>query len=647
MNKISTTSENMESDNLEKLRAVFPQFVKDGNIDFDALKAFFEKEGKLPQNQEKYGLSWAGKSNAFKLIKTPATGTLTPNEKESVDFDKTENLFIEGDNLEVLKLLQKHYREKIKMIYIDPPYNTGKDFIYKDNFKENISDYYERTGQSENGIKLTTNPESAGRYHSDWLTMMYPRLFLARNLLKEDGVIFISIDDFEMANLRLIMNEIFGEENSLTESPTALIWQRSGSTAGHFANAHEYILCYAKNKEGLPFFKLSDYGEDSVIAHGALKRISSANPASEITFPVGFEYDGKDAVFEEEIGGSEKEFISGKMIFKDGKLAEPVIVKAGWGMRDQVLSWIDGEETYDTKGQKIIRFYFNKEGILWYEKERGTVHPKTILDKEVGTTKTGSTELQELMKFKAIDYPKPSSLLKFFYSFSTSENDIVLDFFAGSGTTAHAVMNLNAEDGGNRKWICVQLPEETDEDSEARKVGFQNIAQISRERIRRAANVIASKAKQSKLSFEQGENSGPDLGFKALTLSKSNYRQWNELTDQDDPKKLLEQQKLFLEKPLVDGFDEKAVVYEILLKEGYDLNSEVKKENDFWIIDDCHPELGSGSRKITISFADKLSKKEIEKLDLAEGDTFVCLDSSLDDSAKVNILRRWYNVKTL
>ena len=207
--KITKTSQNLQNDNLEKLRKVFPNFVKDGQVDFDALKKFFTDE-EILAGEEKYGLNWAGKSNAFKLIRTPATGTLTPQEKESKNFNETQNLFIEGDNLEVLKLLQKKYREQIKMIYIDPPYNTGKDFIYKDNFKENISDYYERSGQSENGIKLTTNLESNGRYHSDWLTMMYPRLFLARNLLKDDGVIFVSIDDNEVANLRLIMDEILG-----------------------------------------------------------------------------------------------------------------------------------------------------------------------------------------------------------------------------------------------------------------------------------------------------------------------------------------------------------------------------------------------------------------------------------------------------
>src|SRR3989338_7954850 len=247
LGKVATTSEPVLTESLMKLREVFPQFVKDGQVDFAALQAFFDKEG-ITAGPEKYGLSWAGKSRALQALRAPATGTLTPQEKESKDWDKTQNVFIECDNLEVLKLLQAQYRGAIKMIYIDPPYNTGKDFVYKDNFTEGVSDYYERTGQSKDGIKLTANLESNGRYHSDWLTMMYPRLFLAKNLLKDDGVIFISIDDNEVANLRLIMNEIFGEENFIA----TIVWQKKYSPqndATYFSDMHDYIVCYARHKK--------------------------------------------------------------------------------------------------------------------------------------------------------------------------------------------------------------------------------------------------------------------------------------------------------------------------------------------------------------------------------------------------------------
>ncbi len=629
-NKVATTSAPMQNENLEKLQTVFPNFVKDGQIDFDALKAFFDTEG-LTAGPEKYGLSWAGKSRAFQAVRTPATGTLVPQREESKNWDDTENLFIEGDNLEVLKLLQKHYREKIKMIYIDPPYNTGKDFVYKDNFTQGVADYYEQTGQTQGGIKMSTNTEKNGRYHSDWLTMMYPRLFLARNLLKEDGVIFISIDDNEVANLRLIMDEIFGEENSLTESPTALIWQQSGTTAGHFANAHEYIICYAKNKINLSFFSLIDYGDDSVISHGALKKISKANPASEIVFPAGFPFEGTNAIFEGELGGSEKEIIDGKMVFENGKLVEAVSVTAGWAMKDQILSWIDGEETYDTKGQKILRFFFNKEGMLWYQKERGTVHPKTVLDKSVGTTKIGSSELEGLMGLRVFDFPKPVSLLKFLFGFTTKDTDIILDLFAGTGTTAHAVMELNGEDSQHRKWICVQLPETTDEDSEANKAGYKTISDISRERIRRAGEKISK----------------GDIGFKSYKLAPSNYRQWREITTEEDTEALIKQSKLFTEKPLVDNFQEQNVAHEILLKEGFDLNTVVEGQKIITgVIEYYRATDPETSQTIYISFSDKITKTAIDQIGMEENATFVCFDNALDDTTKVNVGRN-INIKTI
>src|SRR3989344_1410687 len=245
LGKVATTSEPVLTESLMKLREVFPQFVKDGQVDFAALQAFFDKEG-ITAGPEKYGLSWAGKSRALQALRAPATGTLTPQEKESKDWDKTQNVFIEGDNLEVLKLLQAQYRGAIKMIYIDPPYNTGKDFVYKDNFTEGVSDYYERTGQSKDGIKLTANLESNGRYHSDWLTMMYPRLFLAKNLLKDDGLIFISIDDNEVDNLKKICDEIFGEENFIGN----VIWNstKSVTNTALISVSHTYNLIYAKDK---------------------------------------------------------------------------------------------------------------------------------------------------------------------------------------------------------------------------------------------------------------------------------------------------------------------------------------------------------------------------------------------------------------
>lgn len=590
MDKLGSTSENIENMNLAKLRQVFPQFVKDGQIDLDSLKAYFEKDGLLPENDEKYGLGWAGKSNAFKLIKTPATGSLVPDEKESVDFDTTENIFIEGDNLEVLKLLQKHYREKIKMIYIDPPYNTGKDFIYKDNFKENVSDYYERTGQSEDGIKLTTNPESAGRYHSDWLTMMYPRLFLARNLLKEDGVIFISIDDNEVANLRLITDEIFGEENFIGEM--TIIRAEGGGLAKQLIKGHDYLLIYSK----------------SVASFEPLKKPKDIR--GKIVEIEGIKYWLEDDWLRIEFGKY------GTCQYKDIEKYKGIEkkIEIDKGIKNGIYHLIN------KNGKTLVARLRNVE-------EDGTKFYS--ISKHLSAQ--GVRDLNELKMNDYFDFPKPISLLKELIGGTTfkskGDGDIILDFFAGSGTTAHAVMDLNAEDGGDRKWICVQLPEETDEKSEAKKAGYGNIAQISRERIRRAGNKIAK----------------GDIGFKAYVLKGSNYRQWNAITDKDDTKKLMEQQKLFIEKPLQDRFDEKSVVYEILLKEGLDLNSNVTSEKtkiQTWTAIDK-------DRKIVVSFADRITSEQVDALKLSETDLFVCFDSALDDSTKANITRRKFNVKVI
>jgi adenine-specific DNA-methyltransferase len=628
MEGVNKASENLGVENLEKLRKVFPEFVKDGIIDFDTLKAFFEKEGKLPENQEKYGLNWAGKSNAFKLIQTPATGTLTPDEKASKDFEKTENIFIEGDNLEVLKLLQKHYREKIKMIYIDPPYNTGKDSIYKDNFTENKSDYYERTGQNAGGIPMTTNRDSSGRYHSDWLTMMYPRLFLARNLLKEDGVIFISIDDNEVANLRLIMDEIFGEENfeghihwrrrhNQPNDPTKLI----GLVA-------EHIIVYAKSSQYL-----------GSVGVGKLELTGSfSNPDND---PRG-KWNSKPWRVGSNQNGSRY-----SITLPNGKVVDS--------------EWMGEEKTY----KKLLadgRIYFPKNGdiglprkkIFRFEREKaGQSATNWFEHQNSGNNQEASAEIARLFEGNKniFDNPKPVKLLKKLIRLGNfSDNDIILDFFAGSGTTAHAVMDLNAGDGGNRKWICVQLPELTDENSEARKVGFKNIAQIARRRICRAAEEII-KDKDDKLLFERGENFEHAFEFKSFTLSKSNYREWNILGAEDDSAKLKEQLRLIKDKPLVNNFDEKSVVYEILLKEGFDLNSFVVStpsttlradsvEKSPWTVSDS-------DRKMIVSFTNKLTQEQVDSFGLNEGDLFVCLDSALDDTTKVNILRRKFNVKTI
>ena len=625
MEKVNKMSENIENDNLEKLRRVFPEFVKDGDINFDALKVFFEKEGKLSENQEKYGLNWAGKSNAFKLIKTPATGTLTPDEKESKDFEKTENIFIEGDNLEVLKLLQKHYREKIKMIYIDPPYNTGKDFIYKDNFTEDKSDYYERTGQNSGGIPMTTNRDSSGRYHSDWLTMIYPRLFLARNLLKEDGVIFISIDDNEVANLRLIMDEIFGEENFIQQ----IIWKKRGSAPNDqiIGSVHEYILLYAKNIENARLF-LKPRSEE--------QKARYKNPDNHPKGPWA-----SDNLMANIKGGRYVKSLYFPIINSNTGEEHYPSSNGNWRFNERkIQDLLDNNEIYfseNGKGRpKLKRFFCDvKEGVSF-----------ASLWDYLSFNNSASQDIEKLLgNLNIYDTPKPTDLIKEILELSTTDSDIILDFFTGSGTTAHAVMDLNAKDDGDRKWICVQLPELTDENSEAKKAGFENIAQIARERIRRAAKKIADENEKKLPTDKESDTEDLDLGFKSYTLSKSNYREWNILNEEDNSVKLKEQMKLIKDRPLVDNFDEKSVVYEIMTKEGFDLNSNVEELTSinnihFWIVK-------YGPKTMFVTFAPQLTIGDSDEHSLGEGDLFVCLDSALDDTTKVNISRRKFNVKVV
>lgn len=640
--RINISSEDIESENLNKLKSIFPQFVKDGQVDFDSLQEFFNKEG-ISSGTEKYGLSWNGKSNAFKAIRLPSTGTLNPQREESKDWNNTENIFIEGDNLEVLKLLQKHYREKIKMIYIDPPYNTGKDFVYKDNFTQSVADYYEQTGQTKDGIKMIANTEKNGRYHSDWLTMMYPRLFLAKNLLKDDGVIFVSIDDNEVANLRLIMDEIFGEENFIGEFSVEN--NPKGRKNGKFISiTNDYCLIYTKNINLSYFEKIIpkhaiDMAEDEngdFIRKSGKRVLMGENTLNKLVsnFKSPKHYSAyikdNDLVLKQEktLDDIDKELIkkgyNRYTTFNNNKFVENTYTK-------EKFQDLFDEESLDIREDKIYEKHFSDlmqiKSILSNNEYEAIVNNKKILYKIDLKTTSAKQDLVELLGGDYFSFPKNISFIKHLVSLSTTKDDIILDFFAGSGTTAHAVMDLNSEDEGNRKWICVQLPEETDKDSEAYKAGYKTISQIARERIRRAGEFLKDNKANLPLKV--------DLGFKAYTLSKSNYRIWNELSADSDAKEIIEQSKLFIDKPLVDKYNEESVVNEILLKEGFDLNSKTEKGNGIlkeYIVN-------SGEKNIFITFAKKVSKEEVEKLGIKESDTFVCFDSALDDTTKVNIGR--------
>ncbi len=392
---------------------------------------------------------------------------------------------------------------------IDPPYNTGNDFVYEDDFVQSADEYLENSGQfDEDGNRLVQNTESNGRFHTDWLNMMYPRLKLAKDLLSDDGVIFISIDDNEVENLKKICNEVFGEKNFLVNC----IWISGRTAAAHFTNSHEYIIGYAKNINMLPLFKY--HGDDQLISDRTIKRPSAKNPISSIDFPAGIDFECEDKVFPSQFGDKEPVIVE-KGIFEceNKKLKYPVTLKAAWAMKDMIIKWLNGEEVYDQKGQRIKRFFFKSNGVLQYEKEKGTVHPNSVIDDI--TTKNGTNELVGLFEADVFTFPKPTKLVQYFSSVLSKE-DIILDFFSGSATTAHAVMQLNAEDGGNRKFIMVQLPEPCDENSEAYKAGYKTIAEIGKERIRRAGRKILE---------EHPEAAGKlDIGFRVLKVDSTNMQ---------------------------------------------------------------------------------------------------------------------------
>jgi len=495
-------------------------------IDFDLLKQ--ELSTSIVEGpQERYQLNWPGKREALLTANAPIAKTLRPCREESVNFDTTQNLYIEGDNLDALKLLQETYLGKVKMIYIDPPYNTGNDFIYEDDFAENCEAYFERSNQKDEvGNRLVANNESNGRFHSDWLSMMYSRLKLARNLLQDDGVIFISIDDNEQANLKRLCDEVFGEDNFAG----CFLWLLPrGINAGLIARAHEYILCYTKDSFGISHFnRLNSEIEYSV--ERCNKKIDERHPASPITFPAGIKYEGIDKTISGTIEGSERIEIDGDLVFSNGFLAQPVTLTAGWTMKNMILSWLAGNEIVDTKGQKIVDFFFKENGKLYSKKEMTTLSVKSVL-KDLPDTQKARQEIQELLGNQDIfSYPKTKELLQVLGKLSTNENDIILDFFSGSATTAHAVMQLNAEDGGSRKFIMVQLPEVCPVTSEAYKAGYKTIAEIGKERIRRAGQKI--KAELGRLKDEKGgENSSLNLqlssldtGFRVLKVDNSNMK---------------------------------------------------------------------------------------------------------------------------
>ena len=497
---------------LALLRQTAPEVLSDNQVNFEKLKELLGEERIAPA--EHYELNWAGKTEARREIQKTSSHTLRPDANNPAH---APHMLIEGENLEVLRVLQKSYYGKVKMIYIDPPYNTGNDsFVYPDDYSETLDEYQKRTGEKSAEGFLNKqnlwkkNSKESGQYHSAWLSMMYPRLYLARNLLRDDGVIFISIDDNEAANLKLLCDEVFGAENFVAQ----LIWNKQHSQQqGLFKRYHEYVFLYAKDIGT----HSNIAGGDGQIDAGAMKKVSKANPASEFTFPAGVRFEASEGVeLVGTYGDSEQvTVVNGVLKSKNGKTEFPVTLCAGWTQKEQMASYFRGEDVLDTKGQKVVEFYFTGAGKIKCIKDRSKITPPTLLP-EYGMVSEQTAALTNLLGRNVFDNPKPVQMLVDFIRWFVKQDDLVLDFFAGSGTTAHGVMELNAEDRGTRQCITVQMPEVLEEDGEAYRAGYRTIADITRARIDK---VIA------KLKTEHPDKT-VDLACAHFTLATSNFKVW-------------------------------------------------------------------------------------------------------------------------
>lgn len=607
MERMNGETLNIVEDNIQKLKEIFPEVFNEDKVDFEKLEAVL---GEYKDNgTERYNFSWPGKSNAIRIAQTPSTGTLRPCKEESKNWDETQNLYIEGDNLEVLKLLQKSYYGKVKMIYIDPPYNTGNDFVYKDDFKDNIENYLEITGQKDGeGKKITTNTESNGRYHSDWLNMMYPRLKLARNLLREDGIIFMSIDENEMVNLKKIGDYIFGEENSLQ----TLIWKKKYTGGKHsktFADFHEYIVSYSKNINLLGDV-LMDRPEDE---------------------KAKFEYE------DEYINERGKFYIRPLKSNLDPRptLVYPIVMPDGTSIETQ---WIVAKETFNTMVEEgRILFKEKKDGNYqvykkYYENDGGgKIKIPSIID--FVSNNDAKEELKKIFEINQtrdlpFQTPKPTKLIKFFVKCFTSKDDIILDFFSGSASTCDAIMQLNNEEKSKRKYIVVQIPECVNSNR------YKNICEIGKERIKKSGE---------KIKDDQGDL---DIGFKVFKLDSSNINKWDLKDGEDIERKLYE-----MTENIKEGRTEEDILYEILLKYGIDLNMPIEEHN---ICGKKVFDIGFGAiiacldNNITLDFVEGIGKLK-EELSPEENECrVVFMDSGFaTDSVKTNaiqILKR-YNIE--
>lgn len=601
-------SPDFNQERLKTLKQMFPDlFTSENKLNIEELKKIIEPESIT--ETERYEFRWFGKSNAKRNAFTPSNATLVYDGERSVNPAESENIIIEGENLEVLKLLSAAYREKIKCIYIDPPYNTGKDFVYSDNFTQDKKGYWQDAGIVEDGLKIDTNTETDGRYHSNWLNMMYSRLLVARQLLREDGVIFISIDDNEVHHLRKLCDDVFGEDNFVTE----ISWRKSDNQAniGQIARVKEYIICYSKQKEKINLNKIP-------LSDKAIKEYSYKD--SNGKFRRAILLDKTRGRHFYEVKTKSGNILNGPWMIKEDEFKEK-------DSKNEILWTSSGEE--------------QPYGKIYLHESTGQIS-NDFWDTSSGSNQEASLALEKLFEKRVFDFPKSVQLLSKIFTIGSHDNDIILDFFGGSGSTGQAVMELNQEDGGDRKFILVQLPEQTDEKSEAYKAGYKKISDITIERNKRVVQKIleAKKAEQPDLFTEKNkEENLKGLGFKVFKLAKSNFPR---VYFAPDPAKtdaenveLLKKYIADKESQLVNAFNREELLTEILLKKGFNLNYTTELQTQFTKNQIL---LAKDSEKECLLCLDvSIAKETVEYFKINKTQKFICLERALDTTKKYNL----------
>lgn len=600
-------------DRLHDLQAVVPEAFADGKINWDSFRETLGEN--LEESEEHFGLNWPGKRQARRLAATSSKGTIVQKRGEGINEENAQNIFIEGDNLEVLKLLQKSYASRVKMIYIDPPYNTGNDFIYKDNYQQSVQEYLgENNLLDEKGQLLTTNSKTDGRYHTNWLNMMYPRLMLARQTLNEDGIIFVSIDDHELENLRQLMNEVFGEENFVAN----LVWRAKsggGSDKDGIVTDHEYIICFQKSAKTNALSRITIEAEqlDKIDEKGPYRRGRELN----------------------KWGANSRREDRPTMYFPvDGPNGEQVYPIRNDGAEG---CWRWGKKKMlEIVERKDVDYVKRQDGTyIVYEKIRSSdprTKPYRTLLENTGTTADGSKTVKELFDGKKVfDFPKPVALIKQLIEMGTiNSDDIILDFFAGSCTTAQAIFEYNQEIESELRFILVQLAEPTSKTSEAYKNGYLSIADLGRERIKRSLGYVDKKDNINTLSANDG--------VKVFSYSQSNFLQWSYSTDKDISQ--LQLQFNQAESPLIGGWQPENLLIEIILLQGFPLDSKIGKLPNFKKNNILQIDSGFCTHQLYVCLDPDLFDETVATINTNPEDIFVCLDSALTDEAKLRLSDR-------